>query len=146
MCVSFCVACLGKGANSWPGDAGIQTVDRVHAFSGNLSGLTYEGSDHVGTPGVLWAVRNGPGSLFRLVWNGTMWTPDATGSWHTAKALRYPDGTGTPDAEGVTFAERGSAGGIYVATEQDNDTRVIRNSVLRFDVNAVGMTLTATHE
>jgi hypothetical protein len=145
-CVIFCVACLGKGANSWPGDAGIQTVDGMHAFGGNLSGLTYEGSDHVGARGVLWAVRNSPGSLLRLVWNGTVWTPDATSSWHTGKALRYPDGTGNPDAEGVTFAERGSAGGIYVATEQDNDTRVIRNSVLRFDVNAVGMTLTATDE
>ena len=140
-------AFLGSGdANSWPGEASVQAVDGLEVLGGNLSGLTYEGSKEPGSPGVLWAVRNAPGRLFRLVLSGTVWTPDASNGWTDGKALRYPDGMGNPDAEGVTFADMGAAGGMYVATEQDNDARVIRNSVLRFDVNAADMTLTATDE
>ena len=103
---------------AWPGDAAITIVDDANVFGTNMSGLIYEGSGSA-TPGVLWAVRNGLGTLFRLVWNGTIWTPDATNGWGAGKFLRYPDGTGDPDAEGVTFAA-GSAGGMYVATERNN--------------------------
>ena len=61
--------------------------------------------------------------------------------------LLYPDGTGSPDAEGVTFADAGSLGGLYVATERDNNASAVsRNSILWFDVNAAGATLTATRE
>ena len=89
---------------------------------------------------MLWAARNGPGTLFRLIFNGTIWvarhrpTAGAPG-----KALRYPDGTGDPDAEGVTFAGAGSSGGIYVSTERNNSANSIsRNSILRFDPAAAG--------
>src|SRR6185295_8195461 len=131
---------------SWPGDADVQTVDGANVFGGNLSGLMYEGSGSA-TPGVIWAVRNGPGSLFRLVWNGTIWTPDTSNNWSAGKLLAYPGGGGSPDSEGVTFAETNSSSGIYVSTERDNNANTIsRNSVLRFDPNAAGATLTATHE
>jgi hypothetical protein len=140
-------ACTGEQtALPWPGDPDVQTVDGTSVFGGNLSGLTYERPGGA-TPGVLWGARNGPGTLFRLVWNGTIWTPDAANSWGAGKALRYPDGTGNPDAEGVTFASGGSANGMYVATERNNDANgVSRNSILRFDPNAAGATLTATNE
>ena len=133
--------------SAWPGDAAVQTIDGLSVFGGNLSGLAYEGSGSA-TPGVLWAARNGPGSLFRLVWNGTIWTPDATNSWNVGKTLAYPDGTGSPDAEGVTFPDAGSLDGLYVATERDNNANAVsRNSILRFDVTAAsGATLGATHE
>ena len=64
----------------------------------------HEASSTPPAPGVLWAVRNGPGALFRLVWNGTIWTPDLANSWGAGKVLHHANGTGNTDAEGVTFA------------------------------------------
>ena len=130
----------------WPGDAAVQTTDGVSVFGGNLSGLAYEGSG-TQAPGVLWGARNGPGSLFRLVWNGTIWTPDPSNDWGAGKTLLYPGGTGSPDSEGVAFTDLGAAGGLYVSTERDNNANGIsRNSILRFDPAAAGTSLTATHE
>jgi hypothetical protein len=54
---------------------------------------------------------------------------------------------GSPDAEGVTFADAGSLGGLSVATERDNNANAIsRNSILHFDASAPGATLKATQE
>jgi hypothetical protein len=125
----------------WPGDLNVQTVDAAGAFPSNLSGLAYEGI------GVLWAARNGPGSIYRLVFDGTIWTPDTANNWNAGKLLRYPNGTGEPDAEGITFADAGSNGGLYVATERNNQVSAVsRLSVLRFDAAAPGSELVATHE
>ncbi len=139
-------ACPGEvTVLSWPGDAAVQVVDGLNVFGGNLSGLTYEGANGA-APTVLWAARNGPGSIFRLIRDGATWVPDPTNGWGSGKALRYPDGSGDPDAEGLTFAAA-SAGGIYVATERNNAASgVSRNSVLRFDPAHADATLTATHE
>ena len=121
-----------SSAQPWPGRNQVAIVDDTGVFGGNLSDLFYE-------PGVLWAVRNAPSTLFRLVWNGSVWTPDPAGGM----TLHYPGGTGSPDAEGVTRAE----GAIYVATERDNDVSgVSHKSVLRFDVAQPGAELVATHE
>jgi uncharacterized protein (TIGR03437 family) len=130
----------------WPGGSAIQTVDTAGVFNGNLSGLIYEGSGS-STPGILWGARNGPGTLFRLVFNGTNWVPDTTNGWSAGKPLRYRDGTGDPDAEGVTFAGPASSGGMYISTERNNGANTLsRNSILRFDPATPGATLTATHE
>ena len=92
-------------------------------------------------------MRNGPGTLFRLLWDGSIFTPDATNNWSSGKSLRYPDGTGDVDAEGVTFGLGGSAGGMYVAAERDNNVSgVSRLSVLRYDVTGGSTSLAATHE
>jgi uncharacterized protein (TIGR03437 family) len=135
-------ACSGDvNFAAWPGSAAVQTVDLLNAFPSNLSGLDYEGS------GVLWAARNGPGALFRLVFNGTNWVPDTANDWGSGKLLRFLDGTGDPDAEGLTYAGTGSSAGIYVSTERNNSANsVSRNAILRFDPAGVGATLTATHE
>jgi hypothetical protein len=140
-------ACAGQVTfDPWPGSSDFQIADDLNVFGGNLSGMTHEASGSA-APGVLWAVRNGPGSLFRLLWNGTTYTPDATNGWSAGKTFVYPDGTGSPDSEGVTFAAGGSAGGMYVATERDNNNNTVsRNSILRFDASGTGTTLTATHE
>jgi uncharacterized protein (TIGR03437 family) len=140
-------ACAGDITfTAWPGGAAVQGVGPIGVFNGNLSGLAYEGSG-TAAPGVLWGVRNGPGSLFRLVWNGTIWTPDTANGWSAGKSLRYPNGTGDPDAEGVTFAGAGPSGGLFVSTERDNAANTVsRLSILRFDPAATGATLTATHE
>lgn len=141
--------CSGSGggvaATAWPGDSTFTIVDGTSVFGGNLSGLQYEAATG-GNPDILWGARNGVGTLFRLIFNGTIWTPDPANNWGAGKALHYPDGTGDPDAEGVTFAN-GSAGGMYVSTERNNGNNgVSRNAVLRFDPSAAGTSLTATNE
>ena len=126
----------------WPGLAAIEIVDAEGVFGENLSGLTYVGATG-STAAVLWAVRNGPSTLYRLTWNGTIFTPDAAGGWQQGKSLRYSSGADSPDAEGVAIAD----GAIYVAAERDNDANtVIRNSVLRYDARQAGAALIATNE
>jgi hypothetical protein len=140
-------ACGASVSLVWPGEDVVTTVDGLNIFQTNLSALTYEGA--VGaSPAVLWAGRNGPGTLFRLIFSGGIWTPDPASGWSAGKALRYTDGTGNPDTEGVTFAAGGSAGGMYIATERNNDASTIsRNVILRVDPSVgTGTSLTATHQ
>jgi hypothetical protein len=148
----------GPTTSPWPGDSTITTADGTSVFGGNLSGLAYETAAG-GSPSALWGVRNGAGSsatdpasvpssrIFRLIFNGTIWTPDPANGWANGKVLQYPDGTGEPDAEGIGFAAGGSAGGLYVSTERNNSNNAVsRNSVLRFDPSQSGTTLKATNE
>ncbi len=137
---------VGPTTNPWPGSDDVATVDGLNVFQTNGSGLTYEGAAGA-NPAVLWAVRNGPGTLFRMIFSGGIWTPDPANSWGTGKLLKYTDGTGNPDSEGVTFAAGGSAGGMYVATERNNDASSVSKSVvLRIDPTQAGATLTATNQ
>jgi hypothetical protein len=107
-------------ATTWPGSASVQTADDANVFGENLSGLSFE------SPDVLWAVKNGPGTLYRLVPDGPKWTP--AGDW----ALHYGDGSGDVDAEGVVA----TADGIFAATERDNDDKdKSKPEILRFDPN-----------
>jgi len=130
----------------WPGSDDVRAVDGTSVFGGNLSGLVYEGAAG-GQPAVLWAARNGPGALYRLIFSGGIWTPDPANGWTAGKLLRYTDSTGDADAEGVTIAGTGSAAGVYVAAERNNGASgVSRNSVLRFDPSQAGTILRATHE
>ncbi|AMW06438.1 hypothetical protein GEMMAAP_00560 [Gemmatimonas phototrophica] len=128
---------------AWPGDATVvsETFGNT-TFGGNMSGLAYQASG-TSAPGVMWAVRNGPGALFRLVWTGSAWARDAANDWSAGKLLRYPNGLGDVDAEGVALV--GSA--IYVASERNNASNsVSRNSILRYDPSVSGTTLTAAME
>lgn len=137
---------VGSTVEAWPGGDDVVTVDGLNVFQTNLSGLTYEGAA-AGRPNILWAVRNGPGTLYRLIFNGTIWTPDPANGWSAGKPLRYTNGTGNPDSEGVTFAAGGSAAGIYVATERNNDASTIsRSSILRFDPASSDSALRATND
>lgn len=129
---------------AWPGAADVTAVDG-YAFGADMSGLVYE-STTAGQRGKLWAVNNGTGTLFQLVWDARSWVP-AAGEWSAGKKLLYPDGTGTVDAEGVTIVGGSSADGVYVASERNNAASGIsRPSVLRYDVSTADTTLTATHE
>jgi hypothetical protein len=140
-------ACAGTVTTSpWPGGANITTADDANVLGGNMSGLVYQASG-TSSPGVLWAVKNGPGTLFRLLWNGTVWTPDAANGWASGKALHYPDGTGDPDSEGVTVTAAGPDAGVYVSTERNNAANgVSRPEILRFDPTQSGTSLNATGE
>jgi hypothetical protein len=140
-----CSPVTGPTPSVWPGASAVSTADVAGTFGGNMSGLALEGSNGI-NPAVLWASKNGPGALYRLLFNGTNWVPDATNSWGTGKLLRFPDGTGDVDAEGATFAGT-SGGGVYIAAERNNGNNgVSRNAILRYDVSAAGATLTASHE
>lgn len=127
----------------WPGDAAVSNADAGGLFGGNMSGLWYQPATGP-SPSILWAVRNGPGTAFRLDQYLGLWTPLASRSTQNGLALRYADGTGDVDAEGVTVF--GNA--LYVAAERNNSNNgVSRNSILRYDVAFIGSaTLIPTHE
>jgi hypothetical protein len=128
----------------WPGGTTVASVDDTATFTTNLSGLDYQPSGSA-APGTLWAVQNGPGTLYKLTWNGTTWAPDAASGWGTGAALRYPDGSGDVDSEGVTLAA--GTGSLYVGSERNNAVSSIsRNAVLQFDTTASGSNLTAMRE
>jgi hypothetical protein len=135
-------------AVTWPGDAAVSTADAASVFGQNLSGLVYQPSGS-SAKGVLWAVRNGPSALFRLVPDGPQWTPDPAGDWAAGKTLSYPDGSGVPDAEGVTLAG-GDPGAVFVSVERNDAggaaSRTSRPAILRYDTSGAGATLTATRE
>jgi hypothetical protein len=134
-------------AETWPGGPSVTLADAPNVFGTNMSGLVYESSG-TSAPGVLWAVQNGPGTLWRLIWDtaNQRWTPDPAG-WATGKPLRYTDGLPDPDSEGVTMTEAGPAAGVYVSTERNNNNNsVSRPTVLRYDVTGTTPTLTATQE
>ena len=127
----------------WPGSNDVTTADDAGVLGKNISGLVFDPA----VPGALWAVRNSPGELFRLNSGAGVWTPDAAGGWLNGRALRYPDGSGDPDAEGVTITAAGVSGGVYVSAERNNLVgSVSRLSVLRYDVSQPGTVLRATHE
>jgi hypothetical protein len=130
----------------WPGANEVVTVDGVNQFPSNLSGLDYQSMANGGSPAVLWAVQNAPSLLFRLMFDGALWTSDTTDGWGAGKTLTYPGGTGGPDTESVTKAEADSPA-IYIAAERDNAASgVSRLSILRYDTSAPGSMLLATHE
>jgi hypothetical protein len=130
---------------TWPGSPTVQNAS-TYVFNTNLSGLDYEGTGS-STPGVMWGVRNGPGTLFRLQFDGTNWNPDPANGWANGKALHYPNGSGDPDSEGVTFVGDTSAGGMYVSTERDNSNNgTSKLSVLRYDTSGTATSLNATNE
>lgn len=130
----------------WPGGPGVAIADGTNVLGTNMSGLAYQPSG-TSAPGVLWAVKNAPSMLFRLVWDGTKWTPDTTNGWAAGKGLHYPDGTGDPDAEGVTLIDNDPANGVYVSTERNNaNGGVSRPAVLRFDVSGTTTSLNATND
>ena len=136
--------CAGA-PRTWPGSSTVTTVDAAGAFPSNLSGLFYETASG-NSPAVLWAVRNDPSTLYRLVFNGSVWAPDTENAWSNGKPLRYPDGSGNPDSEGVSRGELADSA-IYVATERNNEiSGTSRLSILRFDLGQTTSELVATHE
>lgn len=129
---------VGTGGVAWPGPQTVTNVDRGGVFGQNLSGLFYVAG---ATPAddYLWGVANGSSSggsvntsqssYFKIGQNGDgTWGP-ASG-WERGVQLHYSDGTGQPDAEGIT-----SVGGkVFISTERDNsNNKVSRVSILQYD-------------
>ncbi|MFJ6984503.1 MULTISPECIES: lamin tail domain-containing protein [unclassified Streptomyces] len=127
----------GPTHGPWPGGSAVTTADDADVFGENLSGLSYESA------GVVWAVNNGPGKLYRLVPDGTAWRPDPAGGWASGKTLRYANGGGDPDAEGVVH----TPDGLFAVTERDNAKgSTSAPKILRFDTSSTAAALDATGE
>lgn len=134
----------GASTLAWPGSADVVTVDNASFFGTNLSGLSYEPANGA-TPAVLWAVQNSPSKLYRLLFDGSNWVPDA-GLWSAGRLMHYLNGTGAPDTEGITKADLASAA-VYVATERDNNAnQVSKLVVLRVDTSTASGDLVTTNE
>lgn len=107
----FTVLALGltvstaDAATTWPGDSATKTADGTNVFGKNLSGLSFESAN------VVWAVKNGPSTLYRLVPSGGIWKVDQK------RSLKFKNGQGDPDAEGVVS----TPDGLFVVTERDNN-------------------------
>ncbi len=107
----------GEAATTWPGDSAARAADGTGVFGKNLSGLSFESAD------VVWAVKNSPPTLYRLVPGGGMWKVDRK------RSLTFADGRGAPDAEGVVS----TPDGLFVVAERDNDDEdVSAPTVLRY--------------
>jgi len=131
--ISSVMAVPAQAATAWPGGSAVTVADGSNVFGTNLSGLSFE------SPDVLWAVKNGPSTLYRLVRDGTRWKPDSVG----ARSLNYSDGSGDPDAEGVVR----TPDGLVVATERDGDdegTSLLK--VLRYNAGSTAKSVNATAE
>ncbi|WP_202868645.1 hypothetical protein [Kribbella antibiotica] len=120
-----------QAATAWPGGPTVTVADGSNVFGENLSGLSFESQD------VLWAVQNGPSTLYRLVRDGTRWKPDSVG----ARTLKYRNGSGEPDAEAVVR----TPDGLVVATERDGggDSSL---KVLRYDPRSTAKSVNASAE
>ncbi|MGI5504564.1 esterase-like activity of phytase family protein [Lentzea sp. CA-135723] len=124
----FTVLALGltistaDAATSWPGSSATTTADGANVFGKNLSGLSFE------SQGVVWAVKNGPSTLYRLVPGGSGWKVDSK------RSLKFRNGKGDPDAEGVVS----TPDGLFVVSERDNDDEDVSSPmVLKVGASAV---------
>ena len=144
-------ACEGDQiTTAWPGSDAIATADIANTFGSDMSGLAFEPRADAAAasgPGTLWAVNNGAGSLHRLVQSGGNWVERSTDEWAGISTLRFADGTGEVDAEGVAMTSAGPSAGIFVASERNNAASgVSRPSILRYDALGGADTLAATAE
>lgn len=122
---------------AWPYDPmEVRNIDLGPEFAvEDMSGVDFDAE------GRAWIANNSTGTLLAVDYDEDAQAYSLAGSWQ----LRYKDGTGNPDAEGVTV---GHDGAIYVATERDNlNKNVSRPSILRFEVPTTDSgDLSATHE
>lgn len=115
-------------AEAWPFANDVQDAVAPDTWGEDMSGLD------VASDGTVYAVNNDNAEIFRL--DGGAAEYSVAESW----VPTYPDGVGTPDAEGITVAGDGA---IFLSTERDNDASgVSRPSVLRVELGADGATTT----
>ncbi|MET3859732.1 hypothetical protein ABIE38_000629 [Dietzia sp. 2505] len=136
------VAAIGEDpveTSAWPFDP--LTITPV-ALGGDFAEDDDMSGVDIAADGTAYVVNNGTGTLYVLAYDL------ASGTYSVARTfvLKYPDGSGRPDSEGVTV---GPDGAIYVATERNNDaSSTSRPSVLRFvlPTDRDSGTLSATDE
>lgn len=119
-------------AEPWPLPGDVRDAVAPGTWGEDMSGLDFA------PDGTLYAVNNDDAEIFELV-------RGADGQYGIAESWvpRYPDGSGQPDAEGITVGEGGA---IFLSTERDNLAKgTSRPSVLRVELGADGAS-TTTHE
>ncbi len=116
----------------WPYGQDVQDAVAPGTWGEDMSGLD-QAAD-----GTVFAVNNDDGEIFEMAGgDGDLYT--IAQSW----VPTYPNGTGQPDAEGISVAGDGA---ILLSTERDNTaSNVSRPSVLRVELGADGAS-TTTHE
>mmetsp|Transcript_11739 Transcript_11739/g.19121 ORF Transcript_11739/g.19121 Transcript_11739/m.19121 type:complete len:369 (+) Transcript_11739:63-1169(+) len=127
--------------DEWPGGQEVWQADKKDAFDDNLSGVYYEARGDNSNEDIIWSVQNRPSELYQLQYSTESETWNSVTSWR----LHYADGDGDPDAEDLTKAELDSAN-IYVSTEQNNDDKESRLSVLLFREDETASELHALQE
>ncbi|MFK4852665.1 chitosanase [Microbacterium sp. ZW T6_19] len=121
---------------TWPGSSQITVADGADTFGTDLSGLSFSADGSA-----LWAVNNGSGTLHRLVRSGSNWA-EASG-WSGGRTLRYTNGSGAPDAEGVVAV----GSDLFVASERNGSSKsTSRPSILQYRPGASSGSLTALKE
>lgn len=120
---------------AWPGSSQVTTADSSGAFGADMSGLAFSADGST-----LWAVSNGNGTLHRLTKQGANWAPSS--GWSGGRTLRYPNGSGTVDAEGVAVV----GADVFVASERNAASKsTSRPSILKYATSGSG-TITAMRE
>ena len=99
----------------WPGSAAITPVAAADGLGDDMSGADFA-VEADGTQ-ALWTVNNGTGTLYRYLVGAD---GDLTLDW--SRPLAFPDGSGTPDTEGVAV---GPDGVLLVSVERDNDAKSV---------------------
>jgi hypothetical protein len=101
-------------------------ADAKGSLGPNISGLAADGPR-------LWATRD-EGELLSLQRVRGRWV--SRPGWGNGRALTYPNGSGTPDAESVT-ATPSLPSAVFVGAERDYaEPNVSRQSILRYDLRA----------
>jgi hypothetical protein len=114
---------------AWPFADNVRNAVAPGTWGEDMSGLDYAAD------GTLFAVNNDNAEIFKLL-KGTDGMFTIGDSWIPT----YTDGSGQPDAEGITVAGDGA---IFLSTERDNLVKgVSRPSVLRVVLGADGSTTT----
>lgn len=141
-------ACPTLSTEAWPGPSTVTTVDAVDAFTdldandeGDVSGATFDPTD----PSILWVTMN-KGRLFKM--HKVDGQYEAFPEWEGGLPVRFTDGGGELDSEGVAV---GPDGAVYLTSERDNARAksTSQNKIARFDVGNVTTETTelvATHE
>ena len=95
---------------------------------------------------VMFSVRNGPASLYKLKWDTQNFIE--LHEW----CIHFPDGSGNPDAEDLALTDISSDNAIYACTERDDDgdaKDISKLSILRYSLvndDTTGECISASHE
>jgi len=121
----------------------VYSIKTVVSNKINKTGLKSTGLSYVNTQ-LMWAVRNDPPTLFKLVFSGKYWLSSTSNGWGKGKSLVFPTGIGSPDSEDVTLDDKGV---LYIVSERDQfSSSTSRLSVLQYLDSGSASTLAASKE